>query len=149
MCDCNCIETTINCECPPANPLEGAELDTVLSTTFDGAPLNIYNSGSGASTLLHTNTSSANQTILINANMYITSNSTHTLTSFFYTNSVVTPSATSGIQTYTLAPIKTTLNHLLIYTTIAPGATISIHVTSSDSTARMNWLTAFIYKYQY
>jgi len=66
MCDCNCIDTTINCECPPSNPLEGSELDSVLSTTFDGAPLNIYNSGSGASTLLYTNTSSANENIIIN-----------------------------------------------------------------------------------
>lgn len=149
MCDCNCIDTTINCECPPPNPLQGSELDTVLSTTFDGAPLNIYNSGSGASTLLHTNTSSANQTIIINANMYITSNSAHTLTSFYFNNGLVTPSAESGTQTYTSAPVKTTLNHILIRTTIGPGDTISLHVTSSDSSARMNWLTAFIYKYQY
>jgi len=148
MCDCNCIDTTINCECPPTSPLAGAELDTVLSTTFDGAPLNIYNSGLGASTLLYTNTSSANQLILMNTNMYITSNSTHTLSSFYSVNGSLTP-ANASTQTYSLAPVKTTLNHILIRTILPPGSTISIYVTSTDSSARMNWLTSFIYKYQY
>lgn len=149
MCDCNCIDTEINCECPPTSPIEGHELDTVISTTFDGAPFNIYNSGSGNDVLLYTNTSSANQSIIMNVNMYITSNSAHTLTAFLYQNSTISPLAESGTQTYTSAPVKTTLNSLLVRTAITPGSTLSIHVTSSDSTARMNWLTAFIYKYQY
>lgn len=150
MCNCNCADIAIECECSSPSPIQGAELDVVFSTTFSGAPLNIYNSGVGTDTLIYTNTTSGNQYIIAHVNMYITSNTAHTLSSVFYQNSVPTVLTAGGTQTYISAPVKTTLNHILPrLVTLTPGSTLSIHVTSSDSTARMNWLTAFIYKYQY
>lgn len=152
MCDCNCQEITVNCNCPEANPIDGAALSTVLSTTFSGAPLDIYNSGNGIATTIYTNTSTSNQAIIIDLNGYVTSTNPHTLTHYFTLNGLIGESnanPASQIMRYQLAPIKTDINHITNHFTIGPGQSISFVQVSSDSSARCVWLTAFIYKYQY
>lgn len=152
MCDCNCSEVTINCNCPEPNPIEGAAMDSVTSTTFSGTPLDIYNSGTGIATTIYTNTSSANQAIIIDLNGYVTSTNPHILSHYFTLNGLIGESnvhAASQIKRYQLAPIKTDITHITTHFVITPGQSISFVITSSDSSARCVWLTAFIYKYQF
>lgn len=151
-CDCNCADITIDCQCTTAEPIDGASLDTVTSTTFSGAPANIYNSGSGYNTLVYTNTSSTNQFIIIDTNTYITSDNPHTLTTYYTLNGATgEANATNDglILRHTSAPVKSPVTHLSAGILIGPGTSIWFNMVSDDSTARAVWLTSVIYKYTY
>ncbi len=150
-CDCNCTEVTIDCNCPPTSPIDGTSLSTITSTTFDGAPVDIYNSGNGYLYTLYTNTGTVNQMVRTLTNMYITSNAAHDLR-IYYNNAGSALEANAynaAIYKHNTAPIKLSTVSIMEGIILTPGNSIYIIVKSANSTARLNWLTTFIYKYDY
>lgn len=152
-CDCNCTDVVIDCNCPPTSPIDGASLNTIVSTTFDGVPANIYNGGNGYTHTVYTNTSTKVQLVKVLTNMYITSNNPHDLRTYY--NLSIAPlteaNAVTSPSYHNLAPIKTTFTDMFVTVSnlLNPGDSIYITAKSADSTARMVWLTSFIYKYDF
>jgi hypothetical protein len=147
-CDCGCTDTSINCNCPAPLVTDGAQLAYVTSTTFDGAPVDIYNGGVGYSINLYTNTGTVSHYVIIDTNTYITSTNPHTLATSYSLNAAATPSGNAGVLRYTSAPIKTTASYYSVGIVLSPGQSLWFNILSGDSTAKANWLTAFIYIYE-
>lgn len=147
-CDCGCTDTSINCNCPSPLIMDGAQLAYVTSTTFDGAAVDIYNGAVGYGINLYTNTGTTPHYVIIDTNTYITSNNPHTLAISYSSGAAVTPSGNAGILRDTSAPIKKTASFYFSGTLLSPGQSLWFNILSTDSTARANWLTAFIYIYQ-
>lgn len=147
-CDCGCTETSIGCTCPPPVTMDGPGLAYILTTTFSGVPADIYNTGLGYTLLLYTNTSTTNQWVMIDSNVYITSTNPHTLTTEYYVGTVGSADG-SGVMTYGTASIKTSATHPSAGKILTPGQSYWIHLLSTDSTARAVTLTSFIYIWDY
>lgn len=149
-CDCGCTDTSVNCNCPAPLVIEGAQLAYITTTTFSGVPVNIYNGGVGYNTNLYTNSGTKSHFVIIDTNTYITSDNTHTLTTYYTLNGAVgeANANSDGVMRYTSAPIKITASHYTAGVVLTPGQSLWFNMVSGDSTARANWLTAFIYIYE-
>lgn len=142
-CD-SCNDTTVNINCPEPSGIEGATLYNVYYIQPE-TPADINNGGAGYNVTLHTNTTSSNQYIFIETNMYVsTTTNPHTLTTVYKNDGVTVTTAGTLIHK---APTKSDNTHFMIQELVAPGKAITMNILSDDATGKLNWLVAMIYKY--
>lgn len=141
-CD-SCNQTNITCTCPDTTGIAGAKLNNIIST--DTGVTHAIN-GAGYTMVLYTNSTTGNQRILAESNMYITSNSPHQLTTTYLVNGIAT---TYPPQLQNQATVKTDHTHFIPGINLVSGDILSINIVSTDPTGVLAWLVSFIYKYDY
>lgn len=142
-CD-SCNDTTVDINCPEPSGIEGATLYSQYYTQPE-TPADIFNAGAGYDVTLYTNTSAVNQYITIESNMYIsTTTNPHTLTTVYKNDGVTVTTAGTLIHE---APTKSDHTHFMIQELVAPGKSITMNILSDDTSGKLNWLVAMIYKY--
>lgn len=145
--DCGCTNTGVDCTCPEPSGIQGSTLEAIFTADIVSSE---SIAGAGYTATLYTNTSSNNQSVIIESNMYISTSTApptaapHTITTI-YKNDGVTVTGAGTLVHY--APYKSDHTHFLPTTTLAPGKSITLVITSDDADGVLNWLTSVIYKY--
>lgn len=141
-CNCGCTNTTVNCTCPDPTGIDAAKLENIVSTTFSGGQ-DIYNAGAGYTHTLYTNTTSGSQIVYVQTNSRISCTTTHNVQTDYYVNA-----GAVGVTEYQdSASTNIDYTHFLVAVTVPPAGIVKLKFLSDNANGKLQWLVAFIYKY--